>query len=167
VSLFIAPDVGQTRASATAPSGDVGLGDVRAEFELGPALRETIRTSAEVAFARVAVVETKTCAAETREMLDASLVSPPYVQIHWRNETPRVGGGTVAEFIVRVARRDCSDREIARAVAYGFGSREHMQTGANWPSEDDFRPGIDGALEDLRSNLLQLFRDMGETIAER
>ena len=93
-------------------------------------------------------------------LLDVSLPAVPYVQVHWRDETPRVGGGTVAEFIVRVIQRDCAGSEVSRAIAYGFGRDENMQVGANWPSEDDFSPGVGHALDNLCTNLTDLFRDV-------
>jgi len=99
-------------------------------------------------------------------LLEASLPAAPYVQIDWRDESPRVGGGAVAEIIVRVIHRDCAGREMARAVAYGDGRNENLQVAGNWPGEDDFRPGIERALDDLRLNLVDLFRDMRGTEKE-
>ncbi len=146
--------------SAKTPSGDVGLGEISVDFELGQALVETIQRSAQTVFPHVEIVDAQACAPNTGILLDASLATAPYVQIHWRDETPRVGGGTIVEFIVRMVLRDCTGTEIARSVAYGFGREENLQTGANWPGEDNFRPGAERALENLKMNLTDLFRDI-------
>jgi len=166
VSLFIDPAIARTEVLAKTPSGDVGLGDLSVKFELGPALVDTIRGAAQATFPTAQVVEAPSCAPRTEALVEASLPAAPYVQVNWRDETPRVGGGTVAEIIVRVIDRDCAGREMARAVAYGDGRNENLQIGANWPGEDDFRPGIERALDDLRFNLTELFRDMRGTEKE-
>lgn len=165
VSLYIDPAIERLHPSATTPSGDLGLGDITAEFDLGPALANTIRHSAGEVFARVKDVGALACAEGTAVLFAASLPTPPYIQIHWRGQTPRVGGGTIAEVSVRIALQPCDgSRSLQSAVARGAGRSERLQVAANWPSEDDFQPGIDMALRDLQMHLVRLFSDMAKAL---
>ncbi len=166
VSVYIDPEIERLRLRATTPSGDIGLGDLTVDFEVGSALAGTIRNAARQAFANVNEVATLACTDATPVLLAATMAAPPYIQIHWRDQTPRVGGGTIAEFAVRIARLSCgSDAPLQSAVARGAGRSEHMQSFANWPSDDDFQPGIDLALRDLEMNLEALFFDMAKALA--
>ncbi len=160
VSLYLASGLDKVEVVSKSPSGDAGLGDITVKFDLGPGIAGAIRDAARMTFSSTELVATPTCADHTSALFEAALVTAPYVQVHWRDETPRVGGGSIAEIVVRVIRRDCNGRELARAVAYGLGRNENMQVGGNWPSEDDFRPGVERALSDLESNMLALFADM-------
>jgi hypothetical protein len=166
VSLYIDPEIERLRSRATTPSGDIGLGDITVEFDLGSALAGTIRNSPRQTFANVKDVATLACTDGTAVLFAASMPTPPYIQIHWRDQTPRVGGGTIAEFSVRIVPQRCrSGASLQSAVARGAGQSEHMQVAGNWPSDDDFQPGIDKALRDLQMNLAALFSDMAKSLA--
>lgn len=161
VSLYIDPEIERLRSSATTPSGDIGLGDITVEFDLGPAMAGTIRAAARQAFAEVRGVTARECAEGTAMLFAASLPTPPHIQIHWRGQTPRVGGGTNAELAVRITPQRCgAGAPLPSAVARGEGRAERMRLMGNWPSEEDFQPGIDMALRDLQANLTALFADM-------
>lgn len=166
VSLYIDPEIERLRSSSTTPSGDIGLGDITVEFDLGSAMAGTIRTSARQAFAEVKDVAVRECAEGTAVLFAASLPAPPHIQIHWRGQTPRVGGGTNAELAVRITPQRCgAGASLQSAVARGEGRSERMRFAGNWPSEEDFQPGIDMALRDLQVNLTALFTDMAQSLA--
>lgn len=166
VSLYIDPEIERLRSQVTTPSGDIGLGDITVEFDLGAALAGTIRGAARQTFATVHDVSGPACADGTAAVLAASLPAPPHMQIHWRGQTPRVGGGTIAEISVRITPQRCDGgAPLQSALARGTGRAERMQIVGNWPSEDDFQPGIDQALDDLQVNLVTLFADMAKSLA--
>lgn len=165
ISLYIDPAIEQLRVQSTTPSGDIGLGDITVEFDLGSAMAGTIRTSARQAFAEVRDVAARACADGTAVLFAASMPAPPHIQIHWRGETPRVGGGTNAQLAVRITPQRCdADAPLQSAVARGEGRSERMRFAGNWPSEEDFQPGIDAALRDLQANLTALFTDMAQSL---
>lgn len=164
VSLHLDPAMRSSRVVSRSPTGDVGLGDVTVDFDLGESLARTIESSAGAVFAAVEPVDAPVCGSGSNALLLVSLAAPPYAQVHWRDQTPRVGGGTIAEIIVRVVYQDCSGGEVARAVAYGFGDEENMQSGANWPNEADFSLGIERALANLSLNLVDLFADIAAAL---
>lgn len=165
VSLYLDPEIEHLQTRVTTPSGDIGLGDITVEFDLGSAVAGTIRNSARQAFANVKEVAALACAEQSAILFTASLPTPPYIQIHWRDETPRVGGGTVAELSVRITPRSCDGTLLPSAVARGSGAAENLQTAGNWPTDDDFQPGIDMALHNLQMNLADLFVDLGKARA--
>jgi hypothetical protein len=158
IALRIAPDIAATRA--TVPIGSEDPADYSVTFDLGAALVDTIATAAAEEFATVRRTDSQACPANGTPVITVALAAPPSLQTRWVEVQRGVGGGTAAEFALRLDAPPCAGRPPRARVVTGFGAADSFSRLANRPGEEDFRLGVEAALTDLANQLRVAFRDL-------
>jgi hypothetical protein len=158
LALRIDPDLARQRIRATThPGFGAGpgyIGTIDVEADVGQALADTILETFRSRFTEVQPTETDACPAGADGVVSVGLAKQPAMLVRWAEHFASEGGGATVELATKLTARRCDGAVVWRGVAVGFGSED--RTGGfllNMPGEEEFRPGVNAALQDLARNL--------------